>query len=162
MASEAQKFIRQHVAETNDASYLNNINKSSETKAEYMARVFKFLVDKAIRQETTCYEDIAKAVGLPTTGNQLSMTLSVLLTDIFEWCEERRLPMLTSIVVRKSGQDQGLPGKGFWILVENKFLKKKDGEEFQFENIVLESRHVRKILLQSYQTETFNYWKMMK
>lgn len=82
------------------------------------AHIFGILVSHAINRETTNYESLAAAVGrnLPTSGSQLGQVLSPILSNIFRWCEAHNLPYLTSIVVRKSGAQQGIPGAGFWEL----------------------------------------------
>ena len=78
--------------------------------------VHNFLVACAASGHTTNYEAVAVATGLPSSGNQLGSTLSPILGKIFRWCEANGMPPLTSIVVRKSGADAGLPGAGFWTL----------------------------------------------
>lgn len=78
--------------------------------------VHNFLVQCAASSSTTTYEEVALATGLPSSGNALGATLSPILGAIFRWCQENRMPHLTSIVVRKSGADKGLPGAGFWEL----------------------------------------------
>ena len=78
--------------------------------------VYRFLVQKAQKGETSTYEEIAKKFGLPTEGNQLGKSLSPILGSIWEWCSQRGQPQLTSIVVRKSGADAGMPGRGFWTM----------------------------------------------
>ena len=78
--------------------------------------VHNFLVACAASGHTTNYEAVAVATGLPSSGNQLGSTLSPILGKIFKWCEANGMPPLTSIVVRKSGADAGLPGAGFWAL----------------------------------------------
>jgi hypothetical protein len=80
--------------------------------------VFNFLVSKAEEGVTTTYKEVAEACSLPTTGNQLGATLSPLLSNIFLFCELHSLVKLTSIVVRKTGTEQGIPGLGFWKLLE--------------------------------------------
>jgi alkylated DNA nucleotide flippase Atl1 len=107
-----------------------------------MANVTKavklFLEAKATIGRTTTYEEIALALGLPSSGNALGATLSPILGDIFRACENERAPRLTAIVVRKSGQDQGLPGAGFWSLLQgqgtltlNRPAKRELTAEFQ-------------------------------
>lgn len=80
--------------------------------------VYQYLVNKAIDKDTTTYQEIALANDLPSTGNNMSAVLSPILSNIFFFCLTHKLPYLTSIVVRKSGGDQGLPGQGFWKLLE--------------------------------------------
>lgn len=79
--------------------------------------VFQFLTEKAIEGQTTTYEEIALATGLPASGNALGATLSPILTRIFHWCVAHGQPHLTSIVGRKSGKDKGIPGAGYWALL---------------------------------------------
>ena len=76
----------------------------------------KYLVALGSEEKTTDYETLARRLGLPDTGSQLGRNISPILSDIFAWCQENDLPPLTSLVVRKSGTDKGLPGKGFWEL----------------------------------------------
>ena len=82
-------------------------------------KAVQFLIGVACRRETTYYEALAIECGLPTQGNALSMAVSKLLGEIFEWCERKNLPPLTSLVVRKSGKYQGTHGLGFWKIVED-------------------------------------------
>lgn len=80
-------------------------------------RILAFLIVKAAEMETTTYEELAIEFGLPSSGNQLGSTLSPILAHIAEWCIEKSWPKLTVLVVRKSGADMGLPGRGFWELL---------------------------------------------
>lgn len=66
--------------------------------------------------QTTTYQALAIEYGLPTVGNQMANTIAPILGQIFEWCKAKGLPYLTSIVVRKSGTEKGVPGQGFWVL----------------------------------------------
>ncbi len=79
--------------------------------------IYHMLVAHAERGETIVYEQIAKACGLPTSGSQLGQVIAPLLSRIYDYCVGRNLPHLTSIVVRKSGNEKGLPGNGFWKLL---------------------------------------------
>lgn len=76
------------------------------------------LISLATQQRTTTYEDLALALGTPSSGNALGGTLGPILGDVFHWCVRTKLPMLTSLVVRKSGSDEGMPGRGFWELAQ--------------------------------------------
>jgi len=80
--------------------------------------VFQHLIACAVSGHTTTYEETAIATGLPSSGNALGAALTPILTDIFSWCRKNNHPHLTALVVRKSGQDAGLPGRGFWNLLE--------------------------------------------
>lgn len=88
-----------------------------ETFSGYVRRrIFLHLIKKAFHHQTTTYEELAIEFDLPSTGNALGAALSPILSEVYHWCEERNLPHLTSIVVRKSGSDKGIPGAGFWWL----------------------------------------------
>lgn len=80
------------------------------------AVVFDFLVKAARQKRTITYETIALEFGLPSKGSQLGTVLSPILGDIYRFCEQRKMPPLTVLVIRKSGESMGLPGKGFWDL----------------------------------------------
>lgn len=86
------------------------------------------LITLATEGRVTTYEDLAFALGTPTTGNALGGTLGPILGDVFHWCVRTKLPMLTSLVVRKSGADEGMPGRGFWELAQTL----EPGSQFPF------------------------------
>lgn len=113
------------------------------------ARVFGHLVESAAFEFTTTYEMIAVKHGLPKSGNQLGSTLSPILADIYRFCHEMRLPPLTSIVVRKSGTDAGLPGKGFWTIYSD--LTYGDGRDF--------TRDEKLVLLRQFHSDVFRVFK---
>lgn len=120
--------------------------------ADINSRVYGFLVEKASNKQTTTYEEIAIAFDLPTTGNALGATLSPILEDIFVFCESHHLPPLTSIVVRKSGVDQGIPGRGFWTLIRNIVLP----HESEF------TRAEKEVLLKQYHNNVFVMYSGLK
>lgn len=109
-------------------------------------KITRFLIHKAQYRKTTTYEEIAIAFNLPSSGNALGGTLSPILGDIFHWCKQRGQPHLTSIVVRKSGQDAGIPGAGFWKLA--------------MDESILDSKQFKEMVTQSYHKQVFDYWKM--
>lgn len=80
--------------------------------------VFNHIVAAARKGETSTYQGLALACGLPSSGNQMSAIVSPILSNIFIFCLLHEVPYLTSIVVRKSGNEEGLPGAGFWKLLE--------------------------------------------
>jgi len=86
------------------------------------------LITLATEGRVTTYEDLAFALGTPTTGNALGGTLGPILGDVFHWCVRTKMPMLTSLVVRKSGSDEGMPGRGFWELAQ----RLEEGARFRF------------------------------
>lgn len=77
-------------------------------------KIAQYLIDCAIEQRTTNYLEIAQTFDLPTEWPQLGATLTPILFNIFDWCAENRMPRLTALVVRRSGDDEGIPGRGFW------------------------------------------------
>jgi hypothetical protein len=90
--------------------------------------VLLFLMEKAMNGKTSNYVEISDRFGLPNVGNSMGAVLSPILTSIFAWCAERNLPQLTSIVVRKSGGDKGLPSAGFWWLVGKTDISREEKE----------------------------------
>jgi hypothetical protein len=109
--------------------------------------VYRFLVEKAQNGETTTYEAIAKTFGLPDKGSQLGQALSPILGGIWEWCSQRGQPQLTAIVVRKSGADEGMPGRGFWTMFGENFANSLDQEK-------------KKAMTTILQQQVFSYYKM--
>lgn len=90
----------------------------TDVQAGTSLRVYRYLAGLATKGATTTYQDMAIALNLPAQGNNMSKVLSPILSDVFMFCILHKLPHLTSIVVRKSGNEQGLPGMGFWKLIE--------------------------------------------
>lgn len=88
--------------------------------------IYHFLVEVAQKEETTNYLEIAERFGLPTQGNQLSAVLSPILGRIANKCIRQGRAPITVLVVRKSGADANIPGKGFWELhgIETEHFKK--------------------------------------
>ena len=83
--------------------------------------VIQSLINCAIEKKTTTYKELANSVNtiageekLPVVGNQLGRALGVHLDRVNLFCWNNQLPYLTSLVVRSSGADAGLPGNGFW------------------------------------------------
>ena len=82
-------------------------------------QVYNFIVNAAQQHgRTVTYQEIAQGCDLPAIGNNMSAKISPILANIFMFCMIHHLPYLTSIVVRKSGNEAGLPGSGFWKLLE--------------------------------------------
>lgn len=107
--------------------------------------VLSFLINKAIAGTPTTYQEIAISVGLPHKGHALSGALSPILGDIFRWCRNRNMPYITSLVVRKSGRGEGLPGPGFWKLYWE--IESLDPKVYETETLTREL-----------QEETFRYF----
>lgn len=92
-------------------------------------RTARGLIELAKEGKTITYEGVAKKVGLATSGNALGKQTSMLLLEVHEFCVLNELPPLTSLVVRKSGADEGLPGRGFWQLYELEDAARETKEE---------------------------------
>lgn len=73
------------------------------------------LMKLAMLRKTTNYLDLAREFELPEEWPVMGTVLSPVLYNILNWCQQRRLPPLTVLVVRRSGEDQGIPGRGFWV-----------------------------------------------
>ena len=81
-------------------------NPDSRMKISHRLRYL--LIDHAKNQSTVTYRELG--ASLKTEGDQLSE----LLDEVSDWCIEHQEPLLTSIAVRASGREKGLPGPGFW------------------------------------------------
>lgn len=113
-------------------------------KPHLVKSIYMFLVGKAMVGHTTTYENIANEFGLPNKGNQLGSTLSPILSHIYHFCRSKGQPHLTAIVVRKSGEDKDLPGKGFWDLYN-----------------AVDDRNERRRMTRDLQAAVFNYWSAL-
>lgn len=112
-------------------------------------QIYNYLVGKAFLGHTTTYENIANEFGLPNKGNQLGSTLSPLLSSIYKFCETHHQPMLTVIVVRKSGEHKDLPGNGFWALYN------------KHPALAVETIEDRRRYTRSLQQQVFEYWSAL-
>ena len=151
MANEKAKEIRAEQFGKNDLN--------PQGVADYHKRlVLAFLVFKATYKQTTTYEEINEHLeqrGLNWMREPADITahreLTKYLTDIFVWCRSRNIPHLTSLVVRKSGADQGLPGKGFWDL-----LMPVDPLQF----VDLSDRKTKAAMTRLFQNQVFDYYSV--
>lgn len=140
---------------THDTFSKHNLN--TEGVKNYNKKlVLAFLILKASCNETTTYEDINEHLeqrGLNWVRELADITahreLTSYLTDIFHWCRTRNQPQLTSLVVRKSGSDQGLPGKGFWDLLN-------PDKNLQF--VDLDDRKTKATITRLFQNQVFDYY----
>lgn len=114
--------------------------------ANKVRAVKSYLEAKAAAGITTTYEDIALSLRMPSSGNALGAALSPILCEIFLECREAGHPPITSIVVRKSGQDVGLPGQGFWSLMP----------ELNPDHL---DREAKRVLTQNFQRRVFEQYQ---
>ena len=124
-------------------------NLESQFRPFLIRQIYSYLVGKAFLGHTTTYENIANEFGLPNKGNQLGSTLSPLLSSIYKFCETHHQPMLTVIVVRKSGEHKDLPGNGFWALYN------------KHPALAVESIEDRRRYTRSLQQQVFEYWSAL-
>jgi hypothetical protein len=118
----------------------------SASTAPIRGRIFTFLIRKAVLRETATYEEIALRFDLPSSGSQLAVVLSPLLGDLFKWCERSGLPKITSLVVRKSGAEEGLPGRGFWTLLDLDLL----------------DTSAKRVVLKTLQNEVYTFYSALR
>lgn len=95
---------------------VSEVKKSVDYDTKLAQKALTILIRLAIQKRTTNYSKLATDLGLPDSGNALGQAIGPVLGDVYQWCEKRGFPPLTALVVRKSGADEGLPGKGFWDL----------------------------------------------
>lgn len=95
----------------------------------------------AVEKQTTTYEELATLVGLPNQGNAMAKAIGECLTRIFHFCVEKNWPHLTALVVRKSGTNAGLPGSGFWNLLEE--IKAEEAQAYTSGALFSAPKHVR-------------------
>lgn len=121
-------------------------NLESQFRPFLIRQIYSYLVGKATLGHTTTYENIANEFGLPNKGNQLGSTLSPLLSSIYAFCKKHHQPLLTVIVVRKSGELKDLPGSGFWALYNDQPV------------LAVETIAERREYTRSLQKQVFEYW----
>jgi hypothetical protein len=83
------------------------------SKSYFLA--FSLLIDAARYRGAATYEGVARAVGLPISGNAMQRAVGHLAGEISEDEIRRGRPMLSALVVQKSS---GMPGDGFFILAQ--------------------------------------------
>lgn len=136
-----------HISDFIDMTIEERRKAKDEMFRHFLIRqIYNYLVGKAFLGHTTTYENIANEFGLPNKGNQLGSTLSPLLSSIYEFCVKHHQPLLTVIVVRKSGELKDLPGNGFWALYNKHPV------------LAVETIADRREYTRSLQQQVFEYW----
>lgn len=96
--------------------------------------VLSILIFLATTRRTITYKELAEEVNyrildpfylgeeisvqeFPTEGRAMGNQVGECLYEVLEFCLKRNLPLLSALVVRKSGENKDLPGKGFWKYV---------------------------------------------
>jgi len=79
--------------------------------------VLQRLIQAAREHQLIHYEDeVAVIMGLQGKGNYMAKETGHLLGEISEDEHNQRRPMLSAVVVHKTGKEKGIPGSGFFDL----------------------------------------------
>jgi len=87
--------------------------------------IYSELITAARYKGLVTYQEIAKLLGMPLTGQNMGRTIGTLVGDISRNEFNNGRPMLSAIVVGVSG----FPGKGFYGLAEELGLSFEDTPE---------------------------------
>ena len=71
--------------------------------------ILKVLRARALRRDLITYSDLGADIGVHHRSPKLHQALG----SIWQWCDERDLPHINALVVRKSGVRRGIPGTGY-------------------------------------------------
>lgn len=127
---------------------MTTVNTPNQTR-----QVYDYITACAEKGTTSTYQEIAIACGIVSSGNRMGAVLSPILSNIFLFCLLHEMPYLTSIVVRKSGNEQGLPGGGFWKLLE------RTNDSAMYDAIFTGSRARKQTVTKGFQTEVFGMFR---
>lgn len=108
----------------------------TENKGKYRgtreyALVHCELITAAKYRGTVTYQEIAKMMGIPLSGNYMSSLLGKILGEISEDEVANGRPMLSAIAVGVNGQ----PGTGFYVLARDlgKLTNQSEGDFWEAE-----------------------------
>ena len=79
-------------------------------------KVFCRLIQAALARQTIHYEDVAAIMNLQGKGQHMSKETGHILGEISEDEHNQDRPMLSAVVVQKTGKEKGIPGDGFFTL----------------------------------------------
>ena len=79
-------------------------------------KVFCRLIQAALARQTIHYEDVAAIMNLQGKGQHMSKETGHILGEISEDEHNQDRPMLSAVVVQKTGKEKGIPGDGFFGL----------------------------------------------
>ena len=102
-----------------------NPTKSKYRGTKEYALVYCELITAAKYRGTVTYQEIAKMMSIPLSGNYMSSLLGKILGEISEDEVARERPMLSAIAVGVNG----LPGAGFYTLAREQGRLKDQLEE---------------------------------
>lgn len=120
--------------------------------------ILLFLMKKAAAREVTTYHEITEQVlSGETPTNVNGMMISKALTEIHHWCLKGKMPYFNSLAVRKSGGNLGLPGSGFWNLLQ---FTCREARSMWTEGPLNDApREVRETILRAQQLKAFEYMR---
>ena len=79
-------------------------------------KVFCRLIQTALARQPIHYEDVAAIMNLQGRGQHMSKETGHILGEISEDEHNQGRPMLSAVVVQKTGKEKGIPGDGFFGL----------------------------------------------
>jgi len=79
-------------------------------------KVFCRLIQVALAGRVIHYEDVAVVMNLQERGQYMAKETGHILGEISEDEDNQGRPMLSAVVVQKTGKRKGIPGKGFFGL----------------------------------------------
>lgn len=85
---------------------------------QHVQQVYLHLIHCATSGQTTSYRKIAKALDPEAENDQIGEIITPVLDRLCAWLKDKSQPMVTALVVRESGADEGLPGRGFWTSLD--------------------------------------------
>ena len=104
-------------------------SKWDQSKEYFIA--YSILINAARHQGLTTYQEVAQAIGLPTSGNYMSSQIGGLLGTVSANEKKQGRPMLSAVAVGISGK----PGQGFITWAKKLgFLRESDDEQTFWEN----------------------------
>ncbi len=96
--------------------------KAGKKSAVRAVQAWLYLIGKASNRQIIRYEELRQLLGYPTC-----QPVTQVLSCIMHYCEKRKMPPLTIIVVNKSGQ----PGPGFTAAETGVFDRERE-KVFEF------------------------------
>jgi hypothetical protein len=100
--------------------------KWKNTKEYFIA--YSIMINAAQHHGFCTYQEIAQAVGLPTTGNFMSREIGSLIGEVSRNEIDEGRPMLSSLVVGVSG----VPGEGYYTWAQDLGVFKQGDDEEKF------------------------------
>ena len=120
-----------------------NIVASKYRGKKIYLKIYNELITAARYRGTLAYKQMAKMMGLPSSGSYMGSQLGTILGEISEDEINNGRPMLSAIVVGVSGE----PGKGFY------------GLAMEFGKLLEDSKEAREKFWESEKAAVYETWK---